>query len=402
MLYSVSLINGILRIRLKRGDMSKDFYVANGTVIRDLQSLVKSLENMPVDTFHHHVTHQNNDFTNWIKDVLGKAELAEFIRTLKSPQDMASAINHFIKTGRLLYETIILGGGFAGMSAAIYASRKRMRYLLISEDFGGQIAVSGEIENYPGIVKTDYLKFGEIMKEQMKFNNVEFTYETVKKIEKSKDKHCRITTNKNIYETRSLIIATGARHRKLNVAGEDKYSGKGVTYCAWCDAPLFKDKVVAVIGGGDSAMEAVDVLLRVAKHIYLVNINPKLTGHEYLQERVEGQEKVTILNNAKTTEILGEKFVTGIKLVQKNGEKTLPVSGVFVEIGLVPNTEIAKGFVKLDNHGHIVVSKYCETSKKGVFSAGDCTDLHAFQYATAGGSGVAALIAAAKYLQRNK
>ena len=174
-----------------------------------------------------------------------------------------------------VYETIIIGAGIAGLTAAIYASRKRMNYLILSEDFGGQINISGEIENYPGFAKTNWVEFGKRFQEQIKYNNIKINYESIKNITKSKNVF-EVRTNKTIYKTHTVILCSGARARELNVSGEKRLLGKGLTYCAICDGPLFKNKTVAVIGGGDSAMEAVDFLKDIVKKIYIITINPEL------------------------------------------------------------------------------------------------------------------------------
>ncbi len=298
------------------------------------------------------------------------------------------------------YETIIIGAGIAGITAAIYASRKRMNFLFFSEDFGGQINVSGEIENYPGFSHTDYAEFGENLKKQIEYNKIKIQYEPIKKIIKLKDSSFEVRTEKKSYKTQTVILCSGARARELNVKGEKEFKGKGVTYCAICDGPLFKNKTVAVIGGGDAATEAVDYLKNIVKKVYVVTINSELKGHEYLIERVKKQKNAQIINNARTKEVFGNKFVKGIKYEQKGKIKRLDVQGVFVEIGRIPNTEIVNSLVKREKDGHIIVDKFCETNVPGLFSAGDCTDLHAYQYVIAAGQGCTSLLRAAYYLQR--
>ena len=300
-----------------------------------------------------------------------------------------------------MYDTIIIGAGIAGLTAAIYASRKRMKFEIISADFSGQFMQSGEILNYPGIVKTTGAEFSKIMEEQMKFNDVKIKAENVKNIEK-KGTNFIVVTDRKKYETKTVIIATGARPRKLNVPGEDKFANKGVTYCSICDGPLFKGKDVAVIGGGDAALDAVDFLKDIVSKINMIVIGDKVTGHEYLQERVKKNKKVKVFFNAKTTEILGDKFVTGIKFEQDGKEKQLKVQGVIVEIGRVPNTEFAKELVELDEHGHILIDCQGHTKVAGIFAAGDCASGHEYQYVIAAGQGCMALIKAARYLANKK
>ena len=284
------------------------------------------------------------------------------------------------------------------MTAAIYAARKRMNFLFITDKPGGQFLESGEVLNYPGIIKTTGTEFEKIMQKQLKFNNIDMkTNIKVKKIKKIKN-HFKIITNKKIYQTKTVIIATGARPRKLKIPGEKQYKNKGVAYCAICDGPLFTDKEVAVIGGGDSALEAVDFLLNIAKKIYLINRTGKLKAHEYLQERIKNQEKVELINNADTTEILGDNMVTGLKYKKQGKIKQLKVQGIFIEIGRVPNTEFAKHLLELDDHKHIKIDCATKTSIQGIFAAGDCASGHEYQYVIAAGQGCMALLKAARYL----
>ncbi len=300
-----------------------------------------------------------------------------------------------------MYDTIIIGAGIAGLTAAIYASRKRMKFEIISHDFGGQFMVSGEVLNYPGIVKTTGAEFSSIMEKQLKFNNISLIEENVKKVEK-KGQDFNVITDKKKYETKTVIIATGAGPRKLNIPGEDKFTNKGVTYCSICDGPLFSGKKVVVIGGGDAALEAVDFLKDIVSKIYMLVIEDKFRGHEYLVERVKKNHKVKVLFNAKTTEIIGNKFVSGIKYEQKGKKKKLDVQGVIVEIGRVPNTGLFKNIIKLDEHGHIIVDCQSRTSVPGIFAAGDCASGHEYQYVIAAGQGCMALIKAARYLAGRK
>ena len=300
-----------------------------------------------------------------------------------------------------LYDAIIIGAGIAGLTAAIYASRERRKFEIISADFGGQFLESGEVYNYPGIVETTGVDFSSIMQEQMKFNNIKIKESRVKKIEK--DGHTfKVITKKKIYETRTVIIATGARPKYLGIPGEADFSNKGLTYCAICDGPLFKGKDVAVIGGGDSALEAIHFLENIASKIYLIVKGGELVAHEYLKEYVKNNKKVKIIYNAKTNQILGDKFLNGIVYEQKGRMKKLKVGGVFVEIGRVPNTEFIKDTVKLDKHNHIEIDGYGNTSVPGIFAAGDCASGHEYQYVIAAGQGCMAFIKAMKYLARQK
>lgn len=301
-----------------------------------------------------------------------------------------------------MYETVIIGAGIAGITAAIYASRKRMNYLFISKDFGGQMNISGEVENYPGLVKTTAIEMMKIFREQLKYNNVKLQENMEVKEIKKKGQNFLVKTDKGEYETETVIICSGARPRKLGVPGEDKFEKKGVTYCAICDGPVFRDMEVAVIGGGDAGLEAVDFLLNIAKKVYLLHRGPKLTAQKYLVEKIQKNPKVEVVLNAETKEIFGKVAVQGLKYMQKGEEKELKVKGIFVEIGRIPNTEVAKGLVELEDHGHIKVGVQCDTSLPGIYAAGDCTDIHEYQYIISGGQGATALIKAARYIAGGK
>ncbi len=300
-----------------------------------------------------------------------------------------------------MYDTIIIGAGIAGLTAAIYASRKNMKFEILSTDFGGQFMESGEVLNYPGIVKTNGEGFASKMEEQIKFNDVDVKQETVKEVKK-KDSTFIVVSDKKEYETKTVIIVSGARPRKLGVPGEEKFAKKGVTYCAVCDGPLFSDKEVAVVGGGASALEAVDFMKDVAKKIYLIVLEDRLGGHEYLQDNIKKIKNLEIIYNAETKEILGDKFVKSLKY-QKDGEESeVEVEGVIIEIGRIPNTEPFENLVKMDEHKHIDIDCGTRTDVEGIFAAGDCASSHEYQYVIAAGQGCMALLKAARYLAGRK
>ncbi|MBU2561433.1 MAG: NAD(P)/FAD-dependent oxidoreductase [Nanoarchaeota archaeon] len=300
-----------------------------------------------------------------------------------------------------VYDTVIIGAGIAGLTAAMYASRKKMKFEIISSDFGGQFMVSGEVLNYPGIIKTTGVELSMTMEEQMKFNNVNVKTETVQKVA-NEGENFKVVTDKGEYSTRTVIIATGARARKLGVPGEDRFAKKGVTYCSICDGPLFAGKEVTVIGGGSAALEAVDFLKDIVSKMYMLVRSDRFTGHEYLIDKVKSNPKVEVLLGAETTEILGDKFVTGLKYTQGGKENQLDVKGVIIEIGRVPNTEAFKDTIKLDDHNHIIIDCTTATTTPGIFAAGDCASGHEYQYVIAAGQGCMALIKAARYLANKK
>jgi thioredoxin reductase len=300
-----------------------------------------------------------------------------------------------------IYETIIVGAGIAGLTAAMYAARKKMKYEIISSDFGGQFMVSGEVLNYPGIIKTTGIDFSGIMEEQMKFNSVKVVLETVKDIKKVKSDF-KVITDKKEYLTKSVLLTTGSKPRKLGIPGEDKFSKMGVTYCSICDGPLFSGKDVVIVGGGASALEAVDFMKDIATKIYMLVLGKEFTGHEYLIERVKKNKKVKVFFEAETTEVLGDKFVNGIKFKQNGKEQKLDVKGVIIEVGRLPNTKFLPKFIKLDEHKHVNIDCSGRTNVEGIFSAGDCASGHEYQYVISAGQGCMALLKAARYLAGRK
>jgi alkyl hydroperoxide reductase subunit AhpF len=210
-----------------------------------------------------------------------------------------------------------------------------------------------------------------------------------------------LTTDKTEYEARSIIIASGKRTRELNVPGEKEFKNRGLTYCATCDGPLFTNKDVAVIGGGNSALDAVLQLIKIAKHIYLINITEQLGGDEIMREQVQRSAKVTIINSAQVTAITGDKFVNAISISRQGKPETFPVEGVFVEIGLMPNSEFVKD-VQKNQLQEIKINSYNETSSPGIFAAGDVTDVPEKQIIIAAGEGSKAALSAFRYLILHK
>lgn len=304
-----------------------------------------------------------------------------------------------------MYDVAIIGGGPGGVAAAVYAARKKMNTLFITDSIGGQSAVSASIENWIGTVSIKGYEFAQELEKHVRAQeDLELQMpDKVKSIEKNGGGFKLVTEKGESYETRSIIISSGGRHRHLNVPGEEEFNGKGVVYCSTCDAPFFKEKTVAVVGAGNSGLEACQDLFPYAKKIYLVSNTDSLSGDPVTQEEVRNHPKVEVVYNAQTKEILGEQVVTGLKYEDAETKKTkeLQVDGVFVEIGIVPNTEFVKDIVDLNEYGEIVLNhRTGETSAEGIFAAGDATDAAYKQNNISAGQGVIAALSAYAYVKK--
>ncbi len=305
------------------------------------------------------------------------------------------------------YDLIIVGGGPAGISAGIYAARKKIKFLIITDSFGGQSLTSGSIENWIGIKKISGFELAKALEEHLKSQvGVEILEdEKVIKVSKTNFGFLVETNNGKKIETKTVLITSGSKKRELDVKGEYKFKGKGVCYCTTCDAPLFKNKIVAMIGDGNSALDGVVDLLPYASKIYLLVRSNKLKGDAITQERMGKSEKVEIVFNASILEILGESFVEGIKYKDNvsGEEKILEVKGVFVEIGAIPNSELVKNLVDLNEKEEIKVDhKTGASSLIGVWSAGDVSDALYKQNNIAVGDAIKAVLNIYDYLQKIK
>lgn len=300
-----------------------------------------------------------------------------------------------------MYDLIIIGAGPAGITASIYAARKKVNFLVISEDIGGQTAWSGEIENYTGYQFVTGPELTRKFEEHMRKYGIPLKEaEAVTEVKRSGDV-VLVRTDKGRYEAKTVIIASGKKSRELGVSGEKEFKNKGLTYCATCDAPLFTGKDVAVIGGGNSALDATLQLMRIARHVYLINIVPRLTGDPVMAEKVQTSDIVTIMNNARVLGITGDKMVTGIRVNSDGQDQALDVQGIFVEIGLIPNSVFAPD-VKKNSMGEIIVDCFNQTNVPGIFAAGDVTDVPEKQIIIAAGEGSKALLTAFRYLNQHK
>lgn len=303
----------------------------------------------------------------------------------------------------MMYDLIIVGGGPAATAAAVYAARKQLKTLLIAESFGGQSIVSADIQNWIGEPHISGFDLAQKFEAHVRAypDVVDVKMPEVATAVRRASPDFEVETDRGKYQGKAVILAPGARRRKLGVPGEKELDGKGVAYCSTCDAPLFKDKAVAVVGGGNAGLEAVVDLFPYASKIYLMEFGDALKGDPVSQEHVRKNPKVQIILNAQSKEIVGKDFVTAIAYVDRktNETKTLDVQGVFVEIGSVPNSEMVKGLVALDKYGQIVIdSKHGTTSVPGIFAAGDVTDDPYKQNNISAGDAVKATLAAYAYL----
>lgn len=301
-----------------------------------------------------------------------------------------------------MYDLLILGAGPAGMTAAVYAARQKARTLLLSKDVGGQMNWTLGVENYMGYQFIEAFELTRKFEEQVRQFpiDIKLDQEITNFSVTEKGFEAEISQN-TCYEGRTAIICTGKRPRTLGVPGEEKYRGRGVTYCSVCDGPLFAGMKVAVIGGGNSALEAADDLRKIAEHVYLVSLTP-LTAHRILIDKVRDAKNVTVFTGHETLEIMGDSAASRIRLrdLSTDKDRELDISGIFVEIGLIPNSHIFKDAVLLNKLGEIQVNCACETGTPGLFAAGDVTTVPAKQIVVAAGEGAKAALQAHQYLQQ--
>ncbi len=295
-----------------------------------------------------------------------------------------------------IYDLLVIGGGPAGISASIYAARKKMDFLLVTEAVGGQVLTSGEIENFLGYSEIDGVQLVEKMMEHMGHFGIEPLLDRVVEVKKNGEGFVSRTMSGKEFISKSLLLCTGSEHRKLNVPGEREYTGRGVSYCYTCDAPFFKDARVLVVGGGNAGFEAAEQLVNYAREIYIAEITDTLRADEILREKVLSSPKVKLLLRHAVKEIRGDgSKVTAVLLEDLSESKVyeLPIDGVFVEIGLVPRTELARQLgLLLNERGEVIIDCNNRTSERGVYAAGDCTNIFAKQIITAAGEGAKALL----------
>lgn len=312
-----------------------------------------------------------------------------------------------------MYDTIIIGSGPAGFTAGIYAVRREMKVLIIGKEPGGQLVWASEIENYPGFKSIDNYELISKMQEQTIGLGVEIKIDEVKKIEKADNKFL-VYTNKAVFESKTVIVAMGLSPKRLAIPGEQELTGRGVSYCANCDGPFYKNKTVAVVGGGNSALDAAEVLSKISKKVYLIHRRDEFRGFEALVDEVKTKENIEFVLNSEVLEILGEKaglnepFAGGaqgrlqkIKVINKvnNEETEINIDGLFIEIGRIANTDLVGELADRDEKLQIIVDKRQMTKTPGLFAAGDVVSGEFKQITIACGEATIAALSTYQYIQ---
>ena len=306
----------------------------------------------------------------------------------------------------MLYDLIIIGGGPAGMSAGIYAARKKIKTLLIAKALGGQLGEAWQIENYLGFESIPGLELAQKFINHLKKFSADIEIregESAAHISQLKDKTFEISTEANKYLAKTVIVAAGASPKRLNIPGEKEFAGRGVVFCATCDAPMFGGKIVAVIGSGNSGLNAALQLTSYAKKIYLINKYPDLSkGDSAYAEKVKNSALIEILNSAKIKEIKGKQFISSIIIERgENNVEEIPIEGVFVEIGSAPSLHFLGGLVEYNQKNELIINLENNMSScQGIFGAGDTTNIPYKQIIIAASEGAKAALAAYNYLAK--
>ena len=308
-------------------------------------------------------------------------------------------------SAKAAYDSLIIGGGPAGASAAIYSARKGIRTGVVAQRFGGQVADTVGIENFISVKETEGPKLVMALEQHVKEYEVDvMNLQTAKSLSKTGDEIKITLENGAVLKSKTVILSTGARWREMNVPGEQEYRGKGVAYCPHCDGPLYKGKRVAVIGGGNSGVEAAIDLAGIVNHVTLVEFDTQLRADAVLQKKMYSMPNITVITSALSKEVLGaDGKVTTLRYEDRanNQMHDIALEGIFVQIGLLPNTDWLKGVIDLSPRGEVIVDQKGETSMPGVFAAGDCTTVPFKQIIIAMGEGAKASLSAFDYLIRS-
>lgn len=297
-----------------------------------------------------------------------------------------------------MYDIIIIGGGPAGLTAALYACRANKKTLVIEkETFGGQITFSPKVENIPGFISLTGNEFAEKLVEQVLEQGADVESCEVLEIKDGDIK--TVVTDDSEYQCKAVIIATGAKHRMLGIKDEEKYVGEGISFCAVCDGAFYKNKTVAVVGGGNSALQEAILLSDLAKKVYVVQNLDFLTGEKKLSDQLYKLENVEVITGVTVESFLGDPELRGIVIKDSAGEsRELSVDGLFIAIGLIPQNEAFKNVIELDGIGYAVIDETCESATRGIFVAGDCRTKKIRQVTTAAADGATAALAACDYI----
>ena len=300
-----------------------------------------------------------------------------------------------------MYDLIIIGSGPAGMTAGIYAARREMKTLIIGKEVGGQMVWANEIENYPGFEKINAFELIERFRQQTLSFGVEMKNDEVKQIEKMADGNFLLQTNKESFQAKTVIIAMGLSPRRLAVKGEVEFNGRGVSYCANCDGPFFKNKKVAVVGAGNSALDAAEVLSKIASQVYFIHRNDRFRAFDSLITEVKSRENIEIILDTNIESIEGGDKVEKIIISNANTKekREIELDGVFIEIGRIASTDLVKDLVERNEKSQIIVNSKTETKTPGLFAAGDVTDCEFKQISIASGQATIAALSAYQYLQ---
>ena len=299
-----------------------------------------------------------------------------------------------------MYDTIIIGSGPAGLSAAVYAKRSQMNVVVVEKEYmgTGQIAESERVDNYLGLYGESGFDLGEKFREHAISLGAEFYEGEAVKIISENNTYKVIFSDDKVLETKTIIYATGANPRRLNIKGETEFSGRGVSYCAVCDGAFYKDKTVAVIGGGDTALQDAVMLSKIAETVYLVHRRDEFRANKALQNKVMNIPNIKLVLSAVPLEIIGDKKVNAIKVLRNDTEELLEIDGVFVAVGTIPNSQLLEGIAELDSNQYVVANEYGLTSTKGIFVAGDVRTKQLRQVITAVSDGANCVDSAEKYI----
>lgn len=303
-----------------------------------------------------------------------------------------------------MFDLIIIGGSIAGTTAAVYASRRKLNFKMVTGDIGGEVALSGTVENWPTVNETTGFELAQKLGEQLKFNNVPvdegfLVSEIIPNGKTWIVKAVSLSGEERTYETIAIIIASGVKPKHLGVPGEDALLHRGVTYCTVCDGPLYKNKITTTIGGGNSALESALMMATIASKVYVVNKNDKFKGEQVLIDKLTKTPNVEIIYNAKTQSIEGEKSASSVTCVLSDGStRVIETQGVMIHIGNKPNSIFAP--VEKDAFGQILVDALCRTNLPGIYAAGDVTNTPYKQIVVAAGMGCTSALAAIEYINR--